>query len=428
MTGDDDVCRTANQRPSDESEQQVSVQTARSRLLEMISPLTRVETRSLRGCRGRVVADSIRAKRTIPNHDRAAIDGWAVQSADMSDATDQQQHQLSIVGAHTDVDANPPSKAPIEEGTAVRVESQATLPSEADAVVHSKDVIINDGLLEISRTYERGENVITVGDDIESGSVIFESGHQLQSSDLGVLKSAAIDEVTLYQRPTVGIIPAGEQLVQTDPGPDERIETNTLTISGLLQQWDAIPTHRNVVRDDQPVLRAAIQRDLTKDVIVTVGDSVMTGANALSRVVRELGQILVRRVALNPGYQIALGVIEETPIVMLPSNPLDAIANSIVFLSPLVAHVGRFDQFDPPTTTGQLSQEISSSEGVRKLIQVQLTHPSHADSHPVVEPIDVTKMGVRSSVALTDGWIILPEEIERVSRGTEIDVYHWGVT
>ena len=392
---------------------------ARDLLRAAVSPHDRTETVPLSMSEGRAVAQSVQARRSVPHYDRAAMDGYAVRAADTFGAGDRSP---AILRAH---DAEADGQLSTEE--AVRVHTGSELPPGADAVVMQEQVEEFAGEVELFDAVAEGENVAATGEDVEEGQVLFEPGHRLRPSDLGLLKSTGVDEVTCYQRPTVGVVPTGEELVQHDPGPGEVIETNGLTVSQYVERWGGKPTYRNVVTDDENALRAAIQRDLTKDVIVTTGGSSVGDRDLVPEVVSELGDVLVHGVALKPGHPFGFGVVEDTPVLMLPGYPVACIVNAIQFLRPAMKWAGNLALTDHPTTEAVLDRKIPSEPGVRTFARVSLTDSDEsADTDlPTAVPTRASGAGVLSSVSLADGWVVVPDGREGIPEGERVAVQDW---
>ncbi len=128
------------------------------------------------------------------------------------------------------------------------------------------------------------------------------------------VRSVGVDEVELFERPRVSVIPTGEELVESDPGRGEAIETNGLTVTRYVERWGGDATYRDIVADDVDALRAAVSDDLDHDLVVTTGGSSVGERDLLPEVVSEIGEVLVHGVALKPGHPVALGVAEGTPI------------------------------------------------------------------------------------------------------------------
>jgi molybdopterin molybdotransferase len=385
------------------------VDDARDALREAVDGIELTEAVPLTAADGRVVAERVTAARPVPHYRRAAMDGFAVRAADTFGASDRSPSIL-----RTD-DVVGPERAS-------RVHTGSELPDGADAVVMVEEVEAVGQELEVFDAVAEGENVAPVGEDVEEGDVLYEPGHRLRPSDLGMLKSVGVDEVAVYDRPTVGVIPTGEELVQHDPDPGEVIETNGLTVSRYVERWGGRAEYRNVVTDDREALRAAVQRDLTKDIVVTTGGSSVGERDLIPEVVDDLGEVLVHGVALKPGHPVALGAVEDTPVLMLPGYPVACIVNAVQFLRPAMQWTGNAPVTDHPTVSATLEQKIPSEPGTRSFARVKL---DARDGERVAVPTRASGAGVLSSVAQADGWVEISEESEGIAEGERVDVQNW---
>jgi molybdopterin molybdotransferase len=414
---------------------------ARDRLREALTPHDRTDTVPLTMAEDRVLATAVTARRRVPHYDRAAMDGFAVRAADTFGAGDRSPAILRERASPEEPDDDPPEVGPDE---AVRVHTGSELPPGADAVVMVEHTDTHRDEVEVFDAVAEGENVAPAGEDVEREQALYEPGHRLRPSDLGLCKSVGVDEVECYQRPEVAITPTGEELVQRDPAPGEVIETNGLTVAQYVERWGGKATYRNVVTDNEHALRAAIERDLVRDVIVTTGGSSVGERDLIPEVVDELGEVLVHGVALKPGHPVGFGVVRETPVIMLPGYPVACIVNAVQFLRPAIKWSGHLPLDSHPTTEAVLGRKIKSEPGVRTFARVQLRGEGTDDPAamptsaiesaegeaigaelPTAEPTRASGAGVLSSVALADGWVVVPEGREGFAEGERVRVQDW---
>ena len=394
------------------------VAAARSHLLAAIDPHDRSESVPLGDADGRTVAAPITSPRPVPHYPRAAMDGYAVRAADTFGSSDRSP--VAVRRLAEDADAVAP-------GTARRVHTGSELPDGADAVVMVEDTETIGGDVEVYGAVAEGANVAPVGEDVGQDQRLYDPGHRLRPSDLGLLKSVGATEVEVYDRPRVSVIPTGEELVQADPDPGEVIETNGQTVSQLVERWGGAATYRDVVTDDLARLREAIERDLDHDVVVTTGGSSVGERDYLPEVLTELGEILVHGVALKPGHPVALARAEGTPVLALPGYPVACIVNAVQFLRPAAKRVGHMACPAFPTRTATLDRKISSDPGTRTFVRVQLqaADGDEGTDEEVAVPTRASGAGVLSSVALADGWVVVPEGREGYDAGATVAVENW---
>jgi molybdopterin molybdotransferase len=388
------------------------VEAALDRIASAVSGHDRTVQVPLGQADGRTLAETVTAPSPVPGYERAAMDGYAVRAADTFGASDRSPAVLR---------EGDEAVAPHE---AVRVHTGSALPDGADAVVMIEHTETVGDEVEVFDAVAEGENVGDVGEDVAAGTELYRPGHPIRPSDLGLLKSVGVDRVAVYEPPTVGVIPTGEELVQQDPAPGEVIETNGLTVSRLVDRWGGVPTYRDVVDDDPEAIRVAIQRDLAADVVVTTGGSSVGERDYTPEVVDDLGEVLVHGVALKPGHPVALGVVEETPVVMLPGYPVACIVNAVQFLRPVLKRAGNMPVPSLPTVEARLDRKITSEPGTRTFARVRLTG-GEGDDLPVADPTRASGSGVLSSVALADGWVVVPEDLEGFDAGETVAVENW---
>ena len=408
----DETGRMVDERRRSGFKDRTRLSTARQRLLSAVDPHDRTERLPLRLADGRVVATAVTADSPVPGYDRAAMDGYAVRAEDTFRADTHAPAQLESV----------PRTEGVDPGTASRVHTGSELPAGADAVVRIEQVDEEAGEVAVRQPVAAGENVGETGEDVAAGQRLYEPGHRLRPSDLGLLRSVGRWEVDVYKQPTVGVVPTGEELVEADPEPGEVIETNGLTVAHQISRWGGEATYRDIVTDDESALRAAIQRDLTKDLIVTTGGSSVGQRDLLPEVIDELGELLVHGVGIKPGHPVGVGVVESTPVIMLPGYPVSCLVGAVQLLRPALKRLGHLPIEPLPSRAATLDRKLPSEPGTRTFARVEV---DRENGDLVATPTRTGGAGVLSSVALTDGWVVVPEDREGYAAGDRVEVENW---
>jgi len=385
-----------------------ALETARSG----VTPLDRTVDLPLSSAEDRVLAEPIDARRSVPHYRRAAMDGYAVRARDTFDASDRSPVDLPC----------DESDGPLDPGQARWVHTGSAVPEGANAVVKVERTAERGDRVEVETAVADGENVAPIGEDVEEGQRLFEAGHQLRPSDLGLLLVAGVGEVTALERPTVGVMPTGDELVKTDPAPGEIVETNGFTVSRYVERWGGAATYRNVVPDDRAALRSAIQRDLTKDVVVTTGGSSVGKRDLLPEVIDDVGELLVHGIAIKPGHPAGIGVVADRLVIMLPGYPVSCIVGAVQLLRPMLTYLGGMPERAHPTTRARLTRKLPGEVGVRTFARVKL---DEEDGDVLADPTRIGGAGVLSSVAEADGWVVVPESSEGVPAGETVAVQNW---
>jgi len=409
---------------------------ARARLLEAVSPADRTDRVALGGAVGRALAEPVAAARALPAFDRAEVDGYAVRAADTAGA-----------GATTPATLDVADVGPVGPGEAAPVDAGDAVPEGADAVAPVGACTATGGAVEVGTTVPAGGDVTPEGDDAAAGETLFDPGRRLSPVDCALLKAVGIDRVETCDPPTVGVVPAGDGLVDARPREGEAVETNALALARLADEWGAVPTDRTVVPAEPTALRAALERDLTKDVVVTTG---LTGAgddDVLPEVVEGIGDLIVHGIAAEPARTTALGVVRETPVVLAPGRPVAALVAAVQFLRPALGRAGgAADDPGPPAGhVARLGRKLRSRPGVRTFARVRLSpggtgnaasnededgnagrEATGDDALPEAIPVGDAGGRLLTSAALSDGWVVVPESAEGVPAGERVVVERWG--
>ena len=382
---------------------------ARDALAERVGPHGRTRQVDLEVATGLVTAAPVTADRDVPHYNRAAMDGWAVRAADTHGASDRSPNRLRAAEA-------------VGADRATAVNTGEELPTGADAVVMKEQVEQDGESLDIFTSVAVGANVGDAGEDIAAGTRIVDAGHRLRPSDIGLLKAVGLEQVTIVEPTRVAVLPTGDELVHADPAPGEIIETNGLTVSELVDRWGGTASYRDIVPDNRNQLIDALTAHGDHDIIVTTGGSSVGDRDLIAELVDDLGEVLVHGVALKPGHPVGLGVIDETPIVMLPGYPVACIVNAMQFLRPAIAWMMDADPYPIPTTDARLDGKVRSEPGNRTFARVAV---DRSGDEPVARPIRASGSGILSSVTEADGWVVVPESQEGIPADETVTVEYW---
>lgn len=386
---------------------------ARARLSEVCSTHARTERRSPGEAVGHVLADELRARRPVPHYDRTATDGYAVRARDTFEATERSPVRLER------------GETPVEEETAVPVNTGSAVPEGANAVVMSKRTEQRDGAILVYDAVAEGENVTPTSGDVTASQQLFEAGYRLRPSDAALLQATGVGSVVVRKPPRTSVVPTGEELVAPgeEPEPGEVVETNGLLVTSLVSQWGGTPTSRDVVTDDADALGAAIEADIEHDIVVTTGGSSVDDRDLLPEVLSDIGEVLVHGVSIEPGHSVGFGVVAGTPVVLLPGYPVSCLVTAVQLLRPALAWLAGTGPRPVPSVRVTLDQKLPSAPGERTFARVRLDERSTEDA--VATPVRTSGARVMSSVAFADGWVEVPESREGIPAGETVTVQQW---
>jgi molybdopterin molybdotransferase len=317
------------------------------------SPIERPEIVMLGEALGRVLAADIVARETLPAFARSTMDGYAVRSADTHGASEQSPAYLTLVD---DVPTGVVARRALGPREAIRSHTGAMIPPGADAVVMVEDTNQHRDEIEVLASAAPGENVLTIGEDVSSGSIAVPAGRRLRAADLGGLAALGVTHVSVLARPRIAILSTGDEVVAVDAvaGPAQVRDVNSTTIAAVVAQAGGEPVLRGIVPDDARRLEAALRAALeVADAIVISAGSSVSVRDLTAEVVARLGPpgVLVHGIAIKPGKPTVLAISNGTPIVGLPGNPASALVVAWRIVRPLVRLLGG-ERVDPSTGFG----------------------------------------------------------------------------
>ena len=117
--------------------------------------------------------------------------------------------------------------------------------------------------------------------------------------------------------------------------PGQIYESNRALIAAALAPAGAELELLPVARDEDAEHRAALERGLAADVLVSSGGVSMGPHDLVRRVAAELGvEEVFWGVAVKPGKPLSFGVRGRTLVFGLPGNPVSSLVGALVFVRP----------------------------------------------------------------------------------------------
>ncbi len=353
---------------------------------------------------GRITAAPVWALRSSPHYDAAAMDGIAVRSSDTAGASDASPLPLSIPQDARWVDTGDP------------------MPDGFDAVVMIEVVAeVGDSTVEIRAPVAPYNHVRPLGEDIAQSELLIPENHRLRPADLGACAAAGVLEVDVREKPSVGVLPTGSELVapEREPKPGEIVEFNSLTLAGMLSEWGAAPVRLPPVADDPALLEAAISDAVSRFDIVLINAGSSAGAeDYTAALIEKLGELTAHGVAIRPGHPIALGAVGGKPVLGIPGYPVSAAVACELFVLPIVeAMLGRRSP-PSPTVRAVAARRVQSPMGEDEFLRVRL---GQVGERLVATPLQ-RGAGVITSLVRADGVAVIPRMSEGAEAGSEMSV------
>jgi len=336
----------------------ITVDAALDRLFQLVSPLE-TEVVPLADALGRVLACDAIATRDQPPFAASAMDGYGVADEEVAIGATFKLIGESAAGHGFD--------GPVTKGEAIRIFTGAPVPQGVSHVVIQEDIDRDGDTITISDRLGTGPNIRPLGNDFTKGQT-FSAPRRLTPSDIALLASMNIAQVTVSRRPTVALISTGDELVMPGeiPGPDQIIASNTFGLKALLDGMGANPRILPIARDNIASLETAFDLAKGADLVVTIGGASVGDHDLVGDVAASMGMDRAfYKIAMRPGKPLMAGRMNDAVMIGLPGNPVSAMVCGHVFLAPVINAMLGLGNHRTPIQTATLADELPKN-GMRE--------------------------------------------------------------
>ena len=385
---------------------------ARELFLSTVKPaLLAVEEIAIDDALDRITAEPVFAKISSPHYHASAMDGICVRAEETFGATEFVGKKLTLIDADS----------PRADGFRY-VDTGNALPAWANAVIMIEKVHQVDATsIEIFEAVAPWNHVRLVGEDVVATELLLPRSHRLRPYDLGALLAAGHTTVRVKARPRVGIIPTGDELIQ--PGeeatPGAVIDFNSTVLAAFVREWGGVPVRYPRARDDETLLRAALERAGAECDLVTIIAGSSAGEHDLTAdVVAAAGELLAHGIDVMPGKPAVLGSLAGKPVLGVPGYPVSAIVIAREILRPALEKFLSNAATTLPSVRAIVPKKIASHLGLEEFIRVTL---GRVGDKLVAVPL-ARGAGVITTMVHADGLMRIPSLVEGLNAGEAAEV------
>lgn len=313
-----------------------------------IGPVTGVETVALAAAGGRIVAEPIVAGHPVPAHTNSAVDGYAFEHKSYAAGR-------SVLPVHGRAAAGHPLATRPPSGTAVRIFTGAVMPDGLDTVAMQEDTreVEDSGAraVQLPAGLEAGANVRLPGEDVRTGTELFETGSLLRPQDLAALASIGVGSVRCYKRLRVAVVSTGDEVIR--PGerllvPGEVYDANAPMLGALATLSGAEATSLGIWPDEPGLIRTRLAEAARRfDLILTSGGASKGEEDHMSSALAALGHRHFWQIAVKPGRPMMLGQIGPAIVAGLPGNPVAVFVCFLMYVAPMLKALGGAPWHEP---------------------------------------------------------------------------------
>ena len=375
-----------------------------------------VETVSLGDADGRILANDISAPLPLPPFTNSAVDGYAVRSGDVPRGAEA---VLPVTGR---IQAGATANDAIKPGHAVRIFTGAPMPEGADTVFMQEDVRLDaDDRVVLPAGLRPGANVRPAGEDIPVGTAALAAGLRLRPQDVALAAAFGLAQLDVRRRIRVAVFSTGNELVSPG-GPRaaaQLFDSNRFMLMAMLKRLGCEVSDLGIVSDNRAALADGVKKvAATHDLILTSGGVSTGDEDHVKAAVESVGNLVLWRMAIKPGRPVAMGIVDGTPFIGLPGNPVASFVTFVHVVRPTVlALAGAVQQHLVPMPV-RAAFAYKKKIARREYVRVNLRRGENGVLEAVKFPREGA--GLLSSLVDTDGLVELGEGIEHVEPGQAV--------
>jgi len=395
----------------------LSFEQALERIQQDVKALKTYRCVTIREAIGGVLAEDVVSPMNVPPFINSAMDGYAVNSADLP-KTDKTK--LKIIGKSF---AGQPFDGKVNNGECVRIMTGAIVPEGTDSVIMQEHAEIDNDCIQIGNEHKKGQNVRHPGDDFSTGDVIIKAGERLSPVKLGLLASVGVTELNIVRTPIVAFFSTGDELksVGQTLQPGDIFDSNRYILFGMLQKMGVQCIDMGVIPDIKDQIEQTLQEAANcADVVITSGGASVGEADYIKVILDEIGEVNFWKIAMKPGKPLAFGKINDTLFFGLPGNPVSAIATFYLFVQPTLKLLEGEKIEKSLTLKARCTSKLKKRPG-RKDFQRGILSSSE-NGELIVDTTGIQGSHMLSAMSKANCFIVLDAESSDIEENSQVEV------
>ena len=394
----------------------MSVDQAVATIAARVTAVTETEWVDLLAADGRVLGSDVRAPLALPPFDNSAVDGYAVRSSDLPQETER---AFAVSGR---IQAGSRGSIAIAAGEAIRIFTGAPMPAGSGTVFMQEDVRIDQaGLVVLPPGLKVGANVRPAGEDVLEGYAVLPAGRLLRPQEIALIAALGMTRVETRRRLRIAIFSTGDELVSpgTPRGAAQLFDSNRIMLTAMLNRLGCEVSDLGILRDDRATLACGLKDAAARHDLLLTSGGVSTGEeDHVKAAVESVGTMVMWRMAIKPGRPVAMGIIDGTPFIGLPGNPVASFVTFSYVVRPTILALAGTAQRKLLPIPVRAAFSYTKKIGRREYVRVSLKKSNEGGLEAVKFPHEGA--GLLSSLVDTDGLVELGEAVTEVKPGQTV--------
>lgn len=378
-------------------------------ILDKLNYSKRVVELLLLDARNHVLAETVHSPMNMPPFRQATMDGFAICL-----------HDSLIYEIVDEVKAGDFYTEELKSGQAVKIFTGAAVPNSAQAVIQIEKVTITASKLELSENIKSETNVRQLGAQITKDAVALEEGTFLNPAAIGFLTGLGFTKVKVYQKPKIGIVVTGNELISAGENlPNGKVyESNAIMLQMALfdANFDKISLYK--VNDDFENTRNTLEKAINENDVVLVSGGISVGDyDFVGKALEGLNvETLFYKVNQKPGKPLFVGKLNDKIIFALPGNPAASLTCFYVYVLPTLKRFSGSTSYYGSQLKKNIAHYFTVDNPRCQFLKASIVNDevailSHQDS------------GMLNSFALANALVYIPNGNYQVLKGDKVLVY-----
>jgi len=372
-------------------------------------------------CEGYVLAENLKSKLDLPLFNNSAMDGFAIKHSDSLNSSINRPTKLSIVKT---IKAGESPRIKLQSGQAAKIMTGAVIPEGADTVVRKEDCTADENYLMLNQKVPSRQNIRYKGEEITKGAIGLKKGVVINPAAIGFILELGYKKIKVYGKPGISLLVTGEELLDVN----EKLktgkirDTNSYSLSAAIKKENADLISADRVKDSYQEIKRKISSSLKQsDVLIITGGVSVGDYDYIKEILAEIGvEKIFWRVSQRPGGPLYFGISNNKLVFGLPGNPVSSLVCFYEYIRPAILKLIGKEECFLTEIESVLLEDIKKKSGKTHFIRGML---ELKDNKYLVRSAGKQGSHILMSFALSNCFIIFPEEKTRLKKGQKVSVH-----
>lgn len=363
----------------------------------------------IENCGGRVMAEDIFAKFSLPNYNNSAMDGYGVILDDID-------KHVTVIDT---IFAGSSKETQITKSQCVKIMTGAKVPKNVEAVVPFELAeIIDENTVKLPSSIKKDQHIRFIGEDIMKDELLIQKEEKVNFATVTLLASQGITHVKVYKIPKVSVFASGEELkLHYEKIREYQIyNSNTPTLLERVKELGCDVTFVGMAQDNIDSLQTMIKNSLDSNLIITTGGISVGEADFTKDAFEQLNmEILFNGITIKPGKPTVFGKIDNTYIINLPGNPLASALIFEMFGTVMIQKLSGDKNIYHNYIEGKISEDLKNKKGRTTIVPGYFNGTEFA-------PAQKRLPGMVNVLHKCNSLIVLNRNFEQISKNSIVKI------